>query len=170
MGAANVARCLTEGELALAHAAFGDALPFGRVRFVEGAAGNPVAKAAFRNGNGAITLRRTIYFNDAYYLPDFSTAKPAAQGLCAHELTHVWQYERLGTAWFLARYGREFAKAGFKAWRMYDYQPGVTRFREATLEAQAEMVGNYVEARAEGDADKAALIAVSLAGSGLHGL
>jgi hypothetical protein len=45
------------------------------VTFVNGAAGNPIAKAAFRNGNGAITLRRTIYFGPAYYPPDFSPGK-----------------------------------------------------------------------------------------------
>ena len=163
-------RGLTKGELELARGAFGNALPFERVQFVDGAAGNPVAKAAFRNGNSAITLRRRIHFNPAYYLADFSAGKPAARGLCAHELTHVWQYERLGTAWFFALYAREFARAGFKAWRMYSYVPGETRFADAMLEAQAQMVGNYVEALEAQDDDKARLVALSLAGSGIHGL
>jgi len=165
-----VRRRLTEGEIALGREAFGDQVPLERVAFVEGAAGNPIAKAAFRNGNGAITLRRTIYFAPAYYQPDFSAGKAAAKGLLIHELAHVWQYERMGTGWFLARYAREFAAAGFKAWRMYEYEVGMTAFQDAMLEAQAEMAGNYAEAKADGDAGKMVLVATNLSGSGLFGL
>lgn len=163
-------RALTPGEVALGREAFGNRVPLERVRFVNGAAGNPIAKAAFRNGNGAITLRRTIYFAPAYYRPDFSAAKAAARGLLIHELAHVWQYERMGTAWFLARYAGEFAAVGFKAWRMYEYELGTTPFGGAMLEAQAEMAGNYAEAKADGDAGKMALVAKNLSGSGLFDL
>jgi len=38
------------------------------------------------------------------------------------------------------------------------------------LEAQAEMAGNYAEAKADGDAGKMALVATNLSGSGLFGL
>ena len=163
-------RGLTAGEVALGRAAFGDRVPLDRVIFIDGAAGNPIAKAAFRNGNSAITLRRTIYFGPAYYQPDFSAGKAAAKGLFIHELTHVWQYETLGTAWFFARYARDYAACGCKAWRMYEYEQGKTPFRRARLEAQAEMAGNYAEASADGDIAKMALIAQNLAGSGLFGL
>lgn len=163
-------RHLTEGEIALAREAFGDRLAYTKIRFIDGAAGNPIAKAAFRNGNTAITLRRTIHFNPTYFLPDFSAAKPAAKGLFTHELTHVWQYDRFGTAWFLAKYAVQFARCGFNAPKMYDYEQGITPFKTGLLEQQAEMVGNYAEARAEGDAGKMALIARNLAGSGLFGL
>lgn len=166
----NQRRGLTAGEVALAREAFGDRLPYEQVRLVEGAAGNPIAKAAFRNGNSAITLRRTIYFGPAYHRRDFSTGKAAAKGLFTHELTHVWQYDRLGTAWFLAKYLIQYARAGFNAPRMYGYEQGRTAFSAAMLEAQAEMAGNYAEARAEGDAATMALIASNLAGSGLFGL
>ena len=166
----NARRGLTPGEIALGREAFGERAPLDRVTFVEGAARNPIARAAFRNGNGAITLRRTIYFAPAYYQPDFSVGKAAAKGLLIHELAHVWQYERMGTGWFLARYAREFAAVGFRAWRMYEYEVGRTAFRGAMLEAQAEMAGNYAEAKAEGDAGKMALVAVNLRGSELFGL
>jgi hypothetical protein len=165
-----VRRGLTPGEVDLAREAFGESLPYQRIVFVAGARGNPIAKLAFRNGNGAITLRRTIHFAPERFLPDFSDAKPAARGLFVHELTHVWQYERLGTAWFLARYARDFAACGFVAWRMYEYEQGRTPYRGARLEAQAEMAGNYAEAKADGDAARMALIARNLAGSGLFGL
>lgn len=163
-------RPLTGGEIALGREAFGDRVPYAKVRFVDGAAGNPVAKAAFRNGNTAITLRRTIYFNPTYFVADFAVGKAAAKGLFTHELAHVWQYETLGTAWFLAKYGVQFARSGFNAPSMYDYEQGTTAFKGAKLEAQAEMVGNYAEAKAEGDAAKMALIARNLAGSRMFGL
>ncbi|HEY0116143.1 MAG TPA: DUF4157 domain-containing protein [Allosphingosinicella sp.] len=163
-------RALTSGEIKLAREAFGDSLPYQKVRFVDGHGGNPIARAAFRNGNSAITLRRTIYFGPAYYLPDFAVAKPAAKGLFVHEMTHVWQYRRLWTLPFFAIYGVQFAAVGFKAWRMYEYEQGKTPFRGAKLEAQAEMAGNYAEAKVEGDAAKMALIAKNLARSGLFGL
>jgi hypothetical protein len=38
------------------------------------------------------------------------------------------------------------------------------------LEAQAEMAGNYAEAKADGDAARMALVATNLGGSGLFGL
>lgn len=163
-------RHLTEGEVALAREAFGDRLAYSKIRFVDGAAGNPVAKAAFKNGNTAITLRRTIHFSPERFLPDFSTGKPAAKGLFIHELSHVWQYDRLGTLWFLCKYGVQFARVRGQAWRMYEYAQGGTAFRGAMLEAQAEMAGNYAEAKAEGNEAKLALIAKNLAGSGLFGL
>lgn len=163
-------RGLTAGEIALGRAAFGERVPLERVTFVDGPAGNPIARAAFRNGNGAITLRRTIYFAPAYYQPDFSAGKAEAIGLFVHELAHVWQYETLGTGRFLVRYVREYAACGFKAWRMYEYDHGVTPFRGARLEAQAEMAGNYAQARADGDAAKMAVFAKNLQGSGFFGL
>lgn len=163
-------RRLTEGEVALGREAFGDSLPYRHIRFVNGAGGNPIAKAAFRNGNSAITLRRTIYFGPAYYVADFSAGKAAAKGLFTHELTHIWQYETLGTGWFFARYGVQFVRSGFDAPSMYNYEQGKTPFKGAMLEAQAEMAGNYAEAKAEGDAAKMALIAMNLKGTGLFGL
>jgi hypothetical protein len=163
-------RALTIGEVALGREAFGERLPYEKIRFVEGAGSNPIAKAAFRNGNSAITLGRTIYFGPAYYRPDFSIGKAAAKGLFTHELTHVWQYERLGTAWFLGKYAVQFTRSGFNAPSMYHYEQGKTAFRGAMLEAQAEMAGNYAEAKAEGDAARMSLIAKNLAGSGLFEL
>ena len=163
-------RGLTPGEIALGRDAFGDRLPLEKIRFIDGAAGNPIAKAAFRNGNSAITLRRTIHFGPAYYVDDFSAGKAASKGLFTHELTHIWQYDRLGTLWFFAVYGVQFVRSGFNAPSMYDYEQGKTPFKGAKLEAQAEMAGNYAEAKAEGDAAKMALIAKNLAGSTLFGL
>jgi hypothetical protein len=163
-------RGLTAGEIAWARQAFGDSLPYQRIRIAAGAQGNPFAAAAFRNGNSAITLRHTIHFAPVYYLPDFAAAKPAARGLLIHELTHVWQYRRLTVPLFLARYGIEFVGAGFNAPRMYEYRAGETRFARARLEAQASMVGDYGTAVAAGDEAQRRALAQNLAGSGFWGL
>lgn len=163
-------RRLTEGEIALARPAFGETLPYTHIQLIDGAAGNPIAAMAFRNGNSAITLRQRIHFQPVRFLADFSVAKPAARGLLIHELTHVWQYRRLGVARFFARYGRQYAGSGFKAGRMYDYAPGITPFDTATLEAQAQMAGDYTDAVAAGDSDRQTKLRVNLAGSGLYGL
>lgn len=163
-------RGLTQGEIALARPAFGETIPYAQIQLIDGAAGNPIAAMAFRNGNTAITLRRRIHFQPVRYLPDFSAAKPAARGLLIHELTHVWQYRRLGMARFFARYGRQYAGAGFKAGRMYDYELGVTRFDAAPLEAQAQMAGDFTDALAAGDTGRQHKLRINLAGSGLYGL
>jgi len=163
-------RPLTDGEVAWARQAFADQIPYERITLINGAAGNPIAAMAVRNGNSAITLGRSIYFNPAYYLRDFSVAKPAARGLLIHELTHVWQYRRLGMPLFFARYGREYAGCGFTAWRMYEYHAGSEAFAGARLEAQASMVGHYGEALAGGDEARLRQLAANLKGTGFFNM
>ena len=64
-------RRLKAGEIALLREAFGDRLAYDGVRLRLGHGGNPAAMAAFRNGNTAITLRRTLYFR-IHYSDDFA--------------------------------------------------------------------------------------------------
>lgn len=161
-------RWLTSGEIALARAAFGDAIPYGRVRIRDGAGGNPAAWLAFRTGNSAITLRRTIHYGRGW-LEDFSVGEARDKALFLHEMTHVWQYARLGTAPFLLRYAGQFLACGGKARLMYLYDADTARFERAMLEAQAQMVGDYCAALLAGDEDGAAKLAGALAGSGLYG-
>ncbi len=162
-------RPLTADEIGLLDEAFLGRIDPRTVRLVDGHDDNPLPRAAFRNGNTAITLRKTIYFG-AHYRPDFAQAEPHARGLFLHEMTHVWQYARLGLLRFFLRYGRELAACRFNARAMYLYAPGETRFAEARLEAQAQMVGDYCEARLKGDEARARLVAANLKGSGLFGL
>lgn len=161
-------RGLTAGEIELAREAFGNAIEYSRVTLCRGAAANPVAHLAFFKGNPAITLGSTIYFKRDF-CADFC-APGANRAAFIHEMTHVWQYQRLGLARFLWRYGREFVRAGGVPGRMYRYAPGETRFAEAMLEAQAEMVADYGEALRRGLEARAATLASNLAGSGLYGL
>lgn len=165
---ANALRGLTEGEIALAETVFPDPLPYGRIRLMEGAGGNPIAALAFRTGNDAITLRNSIYFASGLS-EDFATAAIAAQELFLHELTHVWQFARSGVLPFLGRYGLNLASVGFRPRRAYDYGPGQP-FARARLEAQAAMIGHYHRARKEGDERLIRLLEGNLRASGFYGL
>lgn len=162
-------RTLSDQEVVFLRGAFGSRIAFERVRLFRGPSKNPVAMAAFRNGNTAITLRQSIYFR-SHYCDDFCRGGVQDMALLAHELTHVWQYSRLGVARFLARYAREFASVRFTARDMYRYEAGVTTFWDARLEAQAQMVGDYQFARLTGDAPRQAQLARNLRGSGFFGL
>jgi hypothetical protein len=165
----SVLRPLTAGEVALLDEVFQGRIDPAMVRLVDGHDDNPLPRAAFRNGNTAITLRNTVYFG-RHYRPDFSQAEPCSQALFLHEMTHVWQYARLGLVRFGLKYARDLAACRFSARAMYRYSPGETRFSEARLEAQAQMVGDYCEAKAEGNASARTRLARNLAGTGLFGL
>ena len=162
-------RGLKSSEIALLREAFGDRLAYEGVRLRLGHGGNPAAIAAFRNGNTAITLRRSLYFR-VHYSDDFAQADVAAQSLFHHEMTHIWQYATLGVPRFLARYGRDLVACRFSARAMYRYEEGVTPFARARLEAQAQMVGDYCHARLVGDVPRQTRLARNLRGSGFFGL
>ena len=162
-------RRLKADEIALLREAFGDRLAYEGVRLRLGHGNNPAAMAAFRNGNTAITLRRSLYFR-THYSDDFSQADVASQSLFHHEMTHVWQYAALGVPRFLALYARDLAACRFNARAMYRYEEGVTQFARARLEAQAQMVGDYCFARLMGDVPRQTRLARNLRGSGFWGL
>lgn len=162
----NVKRPLTTKEIALCRAIFPDELPYAAVRLCDGPGGNLAAKMAFGRGNTAITLRRALYFR-VRYCPDFSEGDEKAQHLFIHEMTHVWQWHRLGVVPFLLRYARELLACKGDANAMYKYDRGATPFGEAMLEAQAQMAGDYRWVVVTGDDKEKAQIAKNLAGSGL---
>jgi hypothetical protein len=162
-------RRLRSSEVELLEQAFGRRIDYDRVRLREGAGLNPAAMTAFANGNSAITLRRSLYFR-THYSDDFTQAGVAAQALLHHELTHVWQFAALGVARFLARYAGDLAACRFSPGAMYRYVEGETPFASARLEAQAQMIGDYCEARLCGDVPRQTRIAANLRGSGFYGL
>jgi hypothetical protein len=153
----------------MALAAFGTRIDSDRVRICDGPGRNPAAMLAFRRGNPAITLARTIYFRDRFS-EDFSMEPERRRSLLMHELTHVWQYRRLGFGTFMLRYAVELARCGFNAARLYHYVQGETRFAEATLEGQAEMIGDYARATLNGDGAERSRVAFNLEGTGFYGL
>jgi hypothetical protein len=162
-------RALAAGEIALLKTAFGDRIGYGGVRLREGHGGNPAAMAAFRNGNTAITLRRSIYFR-THYSDDFAAGDVAAKSLLHHEMTHIWQYAKLGVAGFYARYARDLVACRFSPSAMYRYEEGKTPFAGARLEAQAQMVGDYCHATITGDTGRKLRLAQNLERSGFFGL
>lgn len=172
MVAAHRHRPLTAGETALVEANFPQPrLPLGRVRFCDGPGRHPAAAQAFRRGNTAITLGSIIYYGPGRHAADFSVETDAArQALFMHEMTHVWQWHRLGILRFLLRYARDLIACRGDARAMYRYEAGVDRFEDAMLEAQAQMVGDYAAACVRRDEGVKARIARSLAGSGFYGL
>ena len=153
-------RPLTEGEKLLAAQVFGT-LDLDRIRLCAGDGLNPFAEIAFRfRGVEAVTLVRTIFFNGGL-AADFS--KDEQRPLFLHEMTHIWQYQRLGVLRFGLRYVWEFVTRGFNRDALYAYDAGKTAFGKATLEAQAQIVQDYAAGR-----DKT-LLGINLAGSGLYG-
>jgi hypothetical protein len=160
-------RTLTAGEIALARKAFGDKIDYARVKLSDGPGNHPFAHMAFAKGNPAITIGNTVYFKQDF-CPDFSA--PGQNGRSfMHEMTHVWQYKTLGMAAFYVRYVAEVAQAKGKPNDMYKYTDD-TKFNEAMLEAQAQMVGDYHRAKSQGNAAATARLAKNLAGSGFYGL
>ena len=161
-------RTLTTGEIALVKAAFGARIDPRRVKLSDGPGSQPLAHLAFTKGNPAITVGSTVYFKTDY-CPDFSAAGRNRKSFI-HEMTHVWQYRDLGMTMFFLRYGADLLNVGGNPDDMYVYTPGQTRFDEAMIEQQAEMVGDYSEARWQRNADREALLRINIAGSGIYGL
>jgi hypothetical protein len=162
-------RPITAGERALAETAFSTRIDYSQVRLCNGPGRNPAAMIAFKRGNPAITLSRTIYFKGRFS-DDFSKAPDRDKVLLMHEMTHIWQYRQLGFASFMLRYGVELVRRGLSPSRLYEYMPGVTKFADATLEAQAEMVSHYKRAMLGGDAEELERVARNLVGTGFYGL
>lgn len=160
-------RTLTAGEIALARAAFGDRIEYDGVTLSDGPGSQPLAHLAFAKGNPAITVGSTVYFKTDY-CPDFSAPGQNRRSFL-HEMTHVWQYGDLGLAVFFLRYGADLLNVGGNPDDMYVYTPE-TRFPDAMIEQQAEMVGDYSHARWNGPADSEARLRNNLAGSGIYGL
>ena len=158
-------RGLTEAEIGLCRSVFPGPLPLEGVRLCDGAAVNDVAERAFHNGNTAITLRRTIYFR-ILYRSDFAEAGIEARRLFLHEMTHVWQWHRLGVPLFLLRYARDLVACRFRPAAMYVYADDPRPFDRCRLEAQAEMIGDYQRP----EHPERALIAAKLRGTGWYGL
>ncbi|TKW73460.1 MAG: DUF4157 domain-containing protein [Staphylococcus hominis] len=161
------ARPLTPGEAKRVAAAFGEELPARALRFVPGPGRSAFAAMAFRKGNPAITVGRTVYIRADRYRPDLA-ATPEDIELLVHECTHVVQYRRHGFVRFFARYGVDLCRCGFSPRRLYEFASRDTVFGTETLEGQAQMAGVLAWARETG-ADRRDLER-RMAGSRIFGL
>ncbi|MEA3017699.1 MAG: hypothetical protein QOI38_2421, partial [Sphingomonadales bacterium] len=158
---------LTTGEIQLIEATFPPRIDTRAVRISDGPGKNPVPAIAFMSErNHALTFVETIYYGTGY-LDDFSAGDARAKALLLHEMTHVWQYAKLGTPVFLAKYVKDLVSVLFRAPRMYDYRPREP-FATARLEAQAQMVQDFFIRRAAGHSLDD--LKASLAGTRIYGL
>ena len=121
-------RALTPGEVALARSVFGDAIDYAPVRI------RRRKWAFFQPRNITMAPRGHLHFHplgDAY-CDDFSDQPIHRQALFIHEMTHVWQTQRLGEWYLVTRR---------MPWARYDYalRPGWPLDRYG-IEQQAEIV------------------------------
>lgn len=161
------ARPLTPGEAKRVAAAFGGELPAQALRFVPGPGRSALAAMAFKKGNPAITVGRTVYLRPDRYRADLATTAEDIE-LLVHECTHVVQYGRHGFVRFFARYGVDLCRCGFSPRRLYEFAKRDTVFATETLEGQAQMAGVLAWARETG-ADRRDLER-RMAGSRIFGL
>jgi hypothetical protein len=171
----NELRTLNAEEVAMLEIAFSSRINYAAVRISDGHRNHPIPVVALRTPNtDAVTLGNTIYFGRHYY-SNFAVAPPAAKCLLFHEMTHVWQWAELGKVRFLARYLREFVAVGMRPWALYRYRSASSEappehFRNARLEAQADMIRDYARTGFEGDAAARERQAAHLLGTGFFGL
>jgi hypothetical protein len=126
MAAADAARPLSAGEIALAGSVFGAAIDYAPVRIVRR------KWAFFQPRDTVMAPRGCIHFHPAgtAYRDDFAAAALTDQGLFIHEMVHIWQHQR-GICLPLARH----------PWCRYDYalKPGQPLHRYG-IEQQGEIV------------------------------
>jgi hypothetical protein len=160
-------RGLTPGEKELLRDIFRGAIDYDRIRLQDGAGRNPLALIALRSPkNWAMTYLSTIHYNEGHFQDDFSTGDDRHKALLVHEVTHVWQYTRLGLAAFGLRYGWNFVSCEFDQDRLYVYDDK-TEFGSATLEAQAQIVSHSWSLRGKPGSEA---LKKKLAKTGLYGL
>ncbi len=124
-------RGLTEGELDLARALFGEDADWARVQVVQ------LPPLGFW---AMAPLKHTILYSRLRARRDFSDAPVGEQGVFVHELAHVWQAAR-GIVLALAK----LSALGRKAYR---YQPREgARLSDYNIESQAEIARHLFLAR-----------------------
>ncbi|MET0544995.1 MAG: hypothetical protein ABWZ40_01675 [Caulobacterales bacterium] len=131
-------RPLTEPEMALAERVFGSALDASRVRIVYQE--HWVSKFSHFLKRG----RQFVVRGDLIFCPeieggvpdDFCAVGPVMSGVLAHELTHVWQYQK--------RYLSALDYILSFNWRYVYTLRDTRRFLDYGFEQQASMVEDYV--------------------------
>jgi len=128
---ARPSRSLTEGEVALARAVFGEAIAYDRVRVCHH------KWIFFQPRRIVMAPMGHLHFHPHgdLYCEDFSAASRALKGLFIHEMAHVWQAQTRGR-WYLVLMRHPFATYS------YSLKPGWPLHRYG-LEQQAEIVRHY---------------------------
>ncbi|MCB8944745.1 MAG: DUF4157 domain-containing protein [Ardenticatenaceae bacterium] len=131
---------LTAEEQAMMRAVLGEeAMRYGEVRVAEGGLMDWVFA---RNGNLAFTTWRTVNF------PRNGRHTRANRAILVHELTHVYQYEKVGSRYLgeaiymLIKTKRDCYAYGGAAGLQQDWQAG-KRYKDYNREQQAQIVQDY---------------------------
>ena len=124
-------RCLTPGEIALAHSVFGDAIDYAAVRI------HRRKWAFFQPKHVTMAPMGHIHFHPHgdSYCADFADTHLALQGHFIHEMVHVWQAQTRGR-WFLVLMRWPFDRYS------YALKPGWA-LGQYGLEQQAEIVRHF---------------------------
>ncbi len=114
-----------------------DALAWERVRVAEGGALGPIFRA---NGGRAFTAWHVIC------LPGVGERVRANLALMVHELAHVYQYERVGSAYMVEALRAQHAGGGYqygKAAGLRQAREAGMNYRDLNREQQAQVAEDY---------------------------
>jgi len=161
-------RAMSASEKGAMSRIFGNSVSLEKVTIIFGDGGSLIAKRAFANGNPAITLGNTIYFNS---LPHEFTSVADLANL-AHEMTHVRQYQTLG--WFAVISGVAIDAAAVGQVVPYQYWTRTLGYQYEMLEGKAQIVQDYVAFRESNGAVlpnyiTAERLEIMATGSGVYG-
>jgi hypothetical protein len=137
---AKISRVLTLGETDMLKRVFGAGITYTSVRV------HNHKYIFFQPDNTAMTPNGSIYFPEAHYLADFSTASLGDRAWFVHEGTHLYQYYGLG--WNL------IARAPFD--RDYDYtlDPKKTKLGDYGMEQMGDIAQDYYKLKNGGSISK----------------
>ncbi len=138
---ATIHRVLTLGETSMLKSVFGGGITYTAVkvhnhRFI-----------FFQPGDTAMTPNGQIYFPEAHYLADFSTASLGDRAWFIHEGAHLYQHYGLG--WNL------IARAPFDREYSYTLDPKKTQLKEYGLEQMGAIAQDYYTLKNGGSISKA---------------
>ena len=124
-------RLLSEGEIAMASALFGDAIDYARVTVFN----RRYLPFGLQPKNCAMTPNGAIYFHESCCLPDFSSGSDHARHGFMHEMVHVWQHQLGYPVWW-----RGAVRIGLSY--RYELAPHKT-LADFNMEAQGDLLADY---------------------------
>lgn len=135
-------RSLTEGEIDMARAVFGEAIDYRKVKLF-----HRNYMVFLDQSDNAMTPNGNMYFSKAsVWSKDFSLEDSGTRKFLMHELTHAWQYQTGKTIPTEAL--DNYVSYDFDYWSSYKYALNDHKlFSDFNIEQQASMIENYVEKR-----------------------
>lgn len=122
-------RSLKDWEIALARSVFGNSINYRRVRVDTGAVLGP--------------LQRQVCYVSFYTVNSWGHMN---NSLLLHELTHVWQYQRMGIVYMPRAIRAMFSEQGYNYGgvdRLYEMKQQGSKLTDFNLEQQADIIADY---------------------------